>query len=322
MPSTKIICGEIEWCGKLPIRTPQGIGSKWSGGSTVFGLVSPAIVVGSVVPSNREIASMSKLLDRLDRITRGAFRAMGFAASANQEQIPTLGLLIWAGEPGKNDVAPLTEAGVDAFILACGVLGVEELEGQLKSLGGATWGVAMEQPERDRVQSYRDKGCDFVVFGIEETRVDALEEGECARILRIPPDLEDSLLRCLEDLPVDVIMLRRPAPEGPLNLAHLLAISNVRSATGRYLLLEWNSGLTSRELEHLRDIGVDGLVVNVEEVQASVVTTLRDRINALPRRKAKGDQRPVAVLPRPRLTGTVRPQRQEEEEEEEEWEEP
>ncbi|MFC1935947.1 hypothetical protein ACFLX9_04260, partial [Chloroflexota bacterium] len=262
-------------------------------------------------------ASMSKLLDRLYQITRGAPRAMGFATAANQEAIPTLALLTWMGGPGKNKVAPLVGAGVDAFILPRGVLGVAGLERQLKPLEGSTWGIVMEQPERDRVEAYQDKGCDFVAFGIEETRVDALEEGECGRILRIPTDLEDSLLRGLEDLPVDIILLCKPAPEGPLSLVHLLAISNVRSATGRYLLLEWNSELTSRELEHLRDAGVDGLVVNVEEVQPSVITTLRERINVLPRRKAKGEQRPFAVLPPTRGIGDARPQRQEEEEEEE-----
>jgi len=263
---------------------------------------------------------MSKLLDRLDRITRGAPRAMGFAATANLEPIPSLALLTWMGGAGRNDVASLAEANVDAFVLPRGVLGVDNLEQQLKLLEGYTWGVVMEQPERDRVEAYREKGCDFLVFGIEETRVDALEEGECARILRIPADLEEPLMRGLEDLPVDIILLRKPAPEGSLNLTHLLAISNVRCATSRYLLLEWNSELTSRELEHLRDMGVDGLVVNIEEVQPSGITTLREKINGLPRRKAKGEQRPVAVLPRVREMGNTRPQRQEEEEEEE-WEE-
>lgn len=265
---------------------------------------------------------MSKLLDRLDRIARGASRTLGFATSTSPEPTPSLALLTWVGNPGKNDVASLAEAHVDAFILPRGVMGVEGLERQLKPLKGATWGVVMEHPERDRVQAYREKECDFLIFDIADTRVDALEEEECGRILRIPADLEEPLLRGLEDLPVDIILLRKPAPEGPLSLAHLLAISNVRSATSRYLLLEWNLELTSRELEHLRDMGVDGLVINIEEVEPSAITMLQERINALPPRKARGEQRPVAVLPRMRGAGTTRPQRHEEEEEEEEWEDP
>ena len=263
---------------------------------------------------------MSKILDRLERITRGSPRALGFATSANQEPIPSLALLGWTGGSRKIKLAPKMNAGLDAFILSPGGSEVDDLDKQLKPLEGCTWGVVMEQPERERVEAYQSKGCDFLVFDIADTRVDALEEGESARILRVPADLEESVLRGLEDLPVDIILLRKPAPEGPLTLTHLLAVSNVRSATSRYLLVQWDADLTSRELEHLRDMGVDGLVVDVKD--SSLVVALRERINSLPDRKPKGDQRPAATLPRVVRAAGPQPQRTEEEEEEEEWDEP
>ena len=264
---------------------------------------------------------MSKLMARLDRIAKGTPRSLGFTPSANQESIPTLALVARLGGTGKKDIGAIAKTQVDAVMLPGSALGVDNLERNLKPLDGRVWGVMMDQPDRDGLQSYRDKGCDFLAFGIEGTTVDVLEEGECARALRVPVDLEEPQLRGLEDLPVDLILMRMEASEGPLSLSQLLAISNVRSATGRYLLLEWDAELTTAELEHLRDIGVDGLVVNAQKVASTVIFTLRERIDSLPRRKPKGDQRSVAVLPRMGEVGNATPHRHEEEEEEE-WDEP
>ena len=103
----------------------------------------------------------------------------------------------------------------------------------------------------------------------------------------------------------------------------MLAISGIRAATSRYLLLEWSADLTSRELVHLRDAGVDGIVVNVTEAPSSVVPGLREIIKDLPQRKPRGEQRSIALLPRDGGHAASAPQRHDEEEEDdEEWDEP
>ena len=265
---------------------------------------------------------MSKLLDSLDRIAKGGAPALGFAPQGNREPVPTLALLAWQTGKNQRHNSSLAKAGLDGIVLPGTLTGTAGVAQQLKSLEGAVWGVAVEESGRESLQAYKDQGCDFLVFGIEGTRVDALEEGQCARILRIPAGLAEPQLRGLEDLPVDIVILRKPAPEGPLSLAHLLSISNIRSATGRYLLLEWDSELTAREIEQLRDMGVDGLVITAEESQSQTIKTLRQRIDALPRRKPRGEQRSVPLLPRVGGMESARPRRHEEEEEEEEWDEP
>ncbi|MFH1141794.1 MAG: hypothetical protein V1724_09090 [Chloroflexota bacterium] len=267
---------------------------------------------------------MSKLLERLDRIAKGAAPALGFAPQGNREAVPTLVLLAWLTGRNQRHNSSLAKAGLDAIVLTGTPTGTAGVAQQLKSLEGAVWGVAVEESGQESLQAYKDQGCDFMVFGIEGTRVDSLEEGQCARTLRISAELSDPQLRGLEDLPVDIVILHKPAPEGPLSLAHLLAISNVRSATGRYLLLEWDAELTARELEQLRDMGVDGLVITAEESQSQTIKTLRQRIDALPRRKPRGEQGSVPLLPRVGGLESARPRRheEEEEEEEEEWDEP
>ncbi|MBI4201124.1 MAG: hypothetical protein HY531_02400 [Chloroflexi bacterium] len=259
---------------------------------------------------------MSRLLDRLDAVDRGATRAMGFAASAEPKPTPSMALLAWVPDLPQRDIASFAKLPVDSLILP-GDLAPDVLAKKITPLDNVVWGVTMEKPARARVEAYREKRSDFFVFGIEETEVDAMEEGECARVLRIAPEMEESQLRGLEDLPVDIVLLQRPEPQGPLRLAHLLVISNVRAMTSRYLLLEWSGELTSRDLEYLRDAGVDGIVANVETMAPSTFAALHEKMSSLPRRRPRGEQRPLAVLPRTGGPASVRPQRREDEDEDE-----
>ena len=263
---------------------------------------------------------MSKLLDRLDHIARGAPAALGFAIStANRERVPPLALLALVSAPKQSAITALSKTQVDAFILSLGNSGAKNLEKEVEPLEGLTWGVAVEALKREQMEAYKTKGGDFVVFGIEGTQADALEEGDTARVLRVPADLEESTLRSLEDLPIDVVLLQRPGAEGPLALEHLLAICNVRAAMSRYLLLEWDGDLTSHDLEHLRDLGVDGIVLDASKAAAATFKTLHELIDALPRRRLKSDQRPLAVLPRmSRMSGGPGSREEEEEDEDDE----
>ncbi len=268
---------------------------------------------------------MSKLLDRLDRLAKGTAPALGFAPQGNREPLPSLALLAWVTSKNQRHLTSIAKAGLDAIVMPGNPAGPAGAAQQPKPVEGAVFGVAIERTGEDNLQAYKDQGCDFIVFGIEGTKVGALEEGPCARILRISADMSEAQLRGLEDLPIDIVMLRKPAPEGPLSLAHLLAISNIRSATSRYLLLEWDTELSAMELEQLRDLGVDGLVMTAEDVSSQAVSALRERIAALPRRKPRGDQKSVPLLPRVGGIAGARPRRHEEEEEEEEddgWDEP
>lgn len=265
---------------------------------------------------------MSKLLERLERIAKGASRSLGFAPPGNQEAIAPLALLASLEETPPGSWNLMSKAPLDALVLPASALEGEPADQRLEGLTDAVWGVSIEGSDLQRLQAYQGKGCDFVVFGIEGTKVAALEEGECARVLRVSQDLEETQLRGLEDLPVDIILLRRPSPQGPLSLEHLLAISNIRSASSRYLLLEWDTDLTAMELGNLRDLGVDGLVIPGEPGQITALKSIRERIQTLPRRKTKGEQKAFPVLPRAGALGDARPRRHEEEEEEEEWDEP
>ena len=262
---------------------------------------------------------MSKFLDRLDRITRGPVRTLGFGPAAPRETIPTLALLAGLTKPTIAATKKVMDSGVDAIIFG------EALE--QKSIArfpkGTVWGVAVSGLDKEKADKFRSQGCDFMVFDVEHTLVEALEEGDCGRVLRVPSDLEEAKLRGIEDLPADLIVVNQPVPDGRLNLTHLLAIANVRNATNRYLILEWNSELSQNELEQLRTLGIDGLLVTGNDT-GSIIGALRKEIDALPNRKPRGDreQRGAAILPRLETAGVNRSRPEPDEDDDDDWEEP
>lgn len=238
---------------------------------------------------------MSKLLERLEQVNKGPVRTLGFAPRREAETLPTMLLLACVDGAKRQDLSKLSSR-TDALVLP-----LDALEGSASQPAppeGAVWGIAFDEAEGNLVEIANEKGGDFVTFNLDGVLVDYLSEGEVARILRIPADLDESLMRGLEDLPVDVILLKRPEPQGQLSLTHLLAISNVRSAMSRYMLLEWDAGLSSHELEQLSDMGIDGIVANLGKMSVSAIGKLKENIDKLPPRKTRNEQKLGPSLPR------------------------
>jgi hypothetical protein len=159
------------------------------------------------------------------------------------------------------------------------------------------WGISVETLNGEQATQCREKGCDFLAFGPEKTLLGALEDEDTAYILNIQPDMEERYLRAIEDLPVDAVLLPMRSLEPPLTLEHLITIGSVRANFSKYMLLEIPAVLTAGELEGLRDIGIDGLVVDATTTSAEDLEGLKERLLALPRRARSRAQKPSAVIP-------------------------
>ncbi len=225
-------------------------------------------------------------------------------------------LLAWADGAKKQDLSKVSSR-TDALVLPLSAL--ESSPSKSAPPEGAIWGIAFDKTDSNLVEIAKEKGGDFVTFNLDGALVDYLSEGDVARVLQIPANLDESLMRGLEDLPVDVILLKRPEPQGPLSLTHMLAISNVRSAMSRYMLLEWDAGLTSHELEQLNDMGIDGIVANLGKMSPSAIGKLKENIDKLPPRKARNEQKLSPTLPRAQESALLQHHHEEDEELEEEY---
>ena len=259
---------------------------------------------------------MSKFLDRLDKINRGTPASLGFGVAVRAEKVPSMALIGTLTDPVKSAEAAsvLARIGADGALIE-GMNTEDVLKGLAQSLGNTPWGLRVHELKGQDVGGYREKGCDFLAFGPEGALLEALEDEDTGYLLCIPPDMDERYLRTIEDLPVDAALLLMKSVEPPITLQHLITISSVRGAFSKYLLLEVPGTLTAGELEGLREIGVDGLVVDATALSAEELEGLKERLLTLPRRQRMRPSKPRAILPGTTHTPADAPSH------EEEWEE-
>lgn len=260
---------------------------------------------------------MSKLLDKLGKIGKGNTTPMGFGATLSREKTPPLLVIGILRKDYAKGATSLAQAKGDASLFYIADTASVTAKA-CNALGSIPWGVWSESMGVQDIQKLKEQGCDFLVFQGEAVALEALEEDEIGRILVLPAETEDRVLRTLDDLPVDALLLRLvDSDASPLTLGHLMQIGAIRGMTSKYLLVERPAPPSRRELEALRDAGVDAVALDVATTTADQMTQIRQELLDLPRRKPRAE-RSAAVLPyigtRP---GRAKPEEEEEEEEEE-----
>ena len=128
--------------------------------------------------------------------------------------------------------------------------------------------------------------------------VGALSDEEPAYLLSLPLDSEDRVLRAIEDLPVDGVVLSIDSLGGPLDLSQLMALSAVRCMFNKYLLVELPGVVGAGELRGLRDIGVDAVILDVGSVGEEALAGLQAELLNLPRQRKPRSSKSDAMLPR------------------------
>ena len=151
---------------------------------------------------------MSKFLDRLDKVNRGAPAPMGFGAAVRTEKLPSMALLGSISDTKKAGQAAsaLAKIGADGAVIN-GMSTEDVLHRVAKNLGDVPWGLMVGELKGDDAANYKEKGCDFLAFGPEAALLGAFEDEDTGYLLCIPPDMEERYLRAVDDLPVDAALL-------------------------------------------------------------------------------------------------------------------
>lgn len=223
------------------------------------------------------LARMSQLIDKLEQAASGASQPLGFG-TARREQIAAI-LLLGAVEAGNTAQAKLViDAGMDAAI----VLGSKpakkaDINKSAKALKDHIFGVWQEEaPAKDAA------GSDFQVFSSDATPIGSLAGEERTNVMHVVPELDDSLLRTIDQLPVDAFLVSL-ADAASLTVSQLMRLARVRGVTSRWVLVQLAALPTKEELELLRDAGVGGIVVVVDGLSASDIQACKQALLELPR---------------------------------------
>ena len=236
---------------------------------------------------------MSKLADRLRKVSRQEPAPIGFGASAIRRPTPTLLCLLRlsAAEAGK--VAEAAAKGAD-FVIFDGI-DAEGLKEQAQKGGGLPLGVRVGQGQGGRaaVAAQREAGADFVVLDLESAPGEALLEKDIGLVLAMGRDTPDTTLRLLGDLPLDALLV--PMPDPTLTLGQLLELRRLSVLSRTPLLMEVPPAIGASQLQAMRDAGVAGIILSGSALD--LLPDLRAAIASLLPRGRRREERPEAVLP-------------------------
>ena len=240
---------------------------------------------------------MSKLLSKLEKINRGSPARLGFGTSSRTERTPSMALIGRLSQNYTQGANRLAKVEADGALLDG-----ESLDSRLSDVAGALgnipWGIRADGLDGEGSQGLLEKGCDFFVVSPEKVTVEAMKDDRAAYLLVLPPDADERFLRAIEDLPVDAVFMSLGSLESSLTLQHLITICSVRVLFDKYLAIEVPAALSSKEVEGLRDVGVDALVVDAARSSEKVLGNLKKALLSVPRQRRSRSERVSPVLPR------------------------
>lgn len=231
---------------------------------------------------------MGKLLEKLRQVSRGSAQPLGFKTTASASKNPPMVLIAClAGGPAR--AAAGVKESADAVLLKGG----QSREKLVASLGEFPWGASLEQATEEELTQLKGEGCDFLVFDAAKAPPAVLLEEEMGKIVEIDPSLADGLIRAIDQLPIDAVLI---GGEPSLSVHRLMLCQHVANLMHKPLIALAPLDVSKEDLEVLRDVGMAGVAVTVEEEAKEELLRLRQTIDALPpsrRRRERAD----ALLP-------------------------
>jgi hypothetical protein len=244
---------------------------------------------------------MSKLVDKLERVSEGRDQPLGFGAAINRTK--TLPMAVIGSIPeGKTELAATAkEANVDAILITVeSPRKIDDAVAQLKGENGdIPRGIALDTATKEDIEKLVDAGCDFIVFSPAGTPANVLNEERIGKVLRVDPSMDDSLAKSIGRLSVDAVLLG-PLGEGehPLTVNGLMLYERLAAWSGKHILAAVPPGLPVEDIESFWGIGARGVVVDLSlKDPGQRLVEVKEAIGKLPVRKKKPQGRISASLP-------------------------
>lgn len=205
--------------------------------------------------------------------------------------------------------------GADTIITGPFVQGrkAQEMARYVKGANNNPCGVWLGSGTPAQISSAKKAGMDYVVLSLDAPATALLGE-EIGYVLALEGEVPDTMLRSLDGLPFDALLITMEA--GPPTLRRQLEIRRLAGLSRLPLFLRMANEPTAEELKSLRDSGVIAVVVDGDQQESwAALPNLRQAIDGLPPRRRRRQERLEAMLPLKQSPGLA-----EEEEEEEEFE--
>jgi hypothetical protein len=239
---------------------------------------------------------MSKFIDKLSLVSEGGLKPMGFRMAA--QGAPAKSRILLVASVAEVDVDRLSDnvAGADAGLLSIPSLssGAKTLKRVCQAMPDIPWGGWLKETGGKEIGQMAEAGGDFVVFPAASISLPLLEEKRLGKVLEVEPGLDAGLLKAIDDLPVDAVLIAAEGEKEPfLTWHHLMLLRRSANLLTKPLLVSVPSDVTASGLQALWEAGVEGVVAEVGIEQKGRLAELRQTIDKLPfpspskRRKAE-----------------------------------
>ena len=183
----------------------------------------------------------------------------------------------------------LAESKADAFIVTMTSLDSNALEGIQKALKDRLWGVRVGALSEEQASQLKEKGCDFVVFDPENTAAAVLNDEELGSIIAVNADLDEETGGAITGLSIDAAIYAPGESILPLTVQRLIEVQLVRDLVGKHFLITIPAGMTTSDLEVLKNAGIAGMVMNLSSQED--IANAKEAIKRIPHRRAKSRDR-------------------------------
>lgn len=238
---------------------------------------------------------MSKLIDMLEKAGQQLPGPMGFGPatgkSAERNQIVLLARVL-------SDVLAkdrsLTKAEADAFLVGGNLDEADEFD---NALGDRTWGFRNTGLTAADASKLAESGCDFVVFESFESEAAVLNIEDLGLVATVDADMDEEAVHSLGALPISAALRSPSLRELPLTVQTAADIQKLARLVGKPTLVEAPEGIGRQDIEVLRNIGVAGLIIDLDRpADVDRISETREAIAKLPKRLPKSP-RSDALLP-------------------------
>jgi len=242
---------------------------------------------------------MSKFIDKLNQVMKAVSQPVGFRTA--QSVSPKTKMLVVAGLVQTNiDGLADYVAGADAGLLQMSGLssGDKSLQKISQVVPDIPWGVWLRDIDRRGIKQIVKASSDFVIFSAANTSLAILQGDEVGKIVQVEASISEGLLRVVDDLPVDAVLIDSEREEQDfLTWQDLMIIRHFTALLTKPLLVCIPSDVTASELKALGEAGVSGVVVGVEVGQpAERINELRQIIDKLTFAVRRRQRKPGALL--------------------------
>lgn len=213
---------------------------------------------------------MSKLIDKLNKLTRSEPTPIGFRREQSASAGRKIQLIaeLSGTEEGK-------VAGVDAVLFD--ITGKDVPSGTLtEKQKDVPWGGWLKAGGVKGIAQLRDAGCDFVVFSAADAPLTLAEDKEMGRILEVDTSMSDGMLRTVVELPVDAVLVSVAQDKGDyLTYRDLMVLQRFGGFPGKSLIVRTPAKLSGAELEALWEAGVTAIVAkgNIDKLRKVIDKT-------------------------------------------------